>query len=71
MIAKCVDAPPSSALRTVFPTCPLTSLLFAKSCAAFQISLCLFSLTSIFYVIVLTLMDSCTNCTCKCKSATR
>jgi len=31
------------------PTCPLlTTPLFAKSCTVFQISLCLFSLTSNF-----------------------
>jgi len=48
MTAKFVDAPLRLALRTVYPYFPLTTRLFAKSCTVFQISLCLFSLTSIF-----------------------
>jgi len=50
LTAKCVDASSTPALRTACPHLPLlrAMLLFAKPCTVFQISLCLFSLTSIF-----------------------
>jgi len=43
---KCVDALPKPAFRLYALTFPLPTPLFTKSCTVFQISLCLFSLTS-------------------------